>query len=1032
MSIIKNKRRTAVPKRPLNGVLSSFVVAGFSSAALANPQGATIVEGSATITQSSASQLDVISTTDRAIINWNSFSIGSGELTRFQMGSSDSAVLNRVIGGTISQIDGSLTSNGRVYLINPNGVIIGATGMVQTQSFIASTRYLADEDFMNGGEMTFLGTGSGEVHNLGTIVASDGDVALIGDRVVNSGSISAPQGVIALAAGDDIMLAAPGSSRLLVRVAGVTDADAAQIQHTGDLSAAQAELQAVGGNLYALAVNAAGAITATGVQNRGGRIYLTGNAAQINVTGTLTARNSDGAGGSIHIDSGVGYESEARVTGTLNASSTSTGGSINIDSSRIELNDGARLLVSGGSGNAGGVFVGSEEDTNQVIVAEGASIEANSLSGDAGNIELSGAGVYFHGELHARGGASQAQFNIHSGEGVEYTGLADLRAYGDEARFGSVNIDSAYSNLRIAPTDGILPVLDSDALATQLNYGNVKIAANGAGRYIDVFAPLSWQAATRLTLQADDTVDINQAIDGSNGALHLISLNAAVTDLEPATITVRDLWLSAAEQVNLANRVVAQNVTLYDIGGPTWLTNEQNQLGSITFMRDLRAQSGEVDIVDSAGGLSLTTSNVGGIGYSTYGNFRVRTSGNLTLAPEFHTQVGGDVTLVAAGGVLRNQSTAGANVFGTSSTGLGRTRVYASAVGDNGGLEGAAQYNVSYSAEHETAASTGFYYSGSAPQEPGPSDPGPVDPVDPEEPVDPPDPVDPPVIPEPPPLPPSQIIQTALDGNSFEQLSRPSPDDFSRLAANLGVLTPPLPPGDPANWSTGKTDQLEALAELADVKGTNTSKRPIGAPENQPPPERLEQRVLDQIEDMVARLSAFLQAVQSAPGKETAGMSSAQISQLLKSMSPEVLQLLGQQSPHILEQQLAIIMAKLAMEQRNRALDERLAARDQALQELQEKANDMRESAQQLYSGAITSLVMSVVQAATQIAASQAGAVKTPVLRDLNLPQKPDDTKFSAPTPPQLPQHMPPVSLPSAVQARLDALRALEALQNRP
>jgi filamentous hemagglutinin family protein len=1022
MMTVKNKRRAAAPKRPLNSVLTSFVVAGFSSAALANPQGPTIVEGSASINETGAT-LDVF-TNGRAIIQWNSFSIGSGELTRFVMSGADRAVLNRVTGSQVSQIDGRLEANGRVYLINPNGVIIGASGMVQTQSFIASTGYITDEDFLGDDELTVLSVGSNEVHNFGTIQALDGDVALIGKRVINGGEISAPQGVIALAAGNEVMLAAPGSSRLLVRVDGVATSSAAQIEHTGVLNAAQAELQAVGGNLYALAVNAGGQINATGVQNRDGRIYLTADDAQINVTGKLTARNGDGAGGSIHIDTGVGFDSEVRIAGTLNASSTSTGGGINIDSSRIELNDGARLLVSGGSGNAGGVFVGSEEDTNQLLVAEDASIEANSLAGDAGNIDLAGAGVYFYGQVQARGGASQAQFNILSGEGVEYTGLADLRAYGDEPRFGSVNIDSAYANLRIAPTGGVIRVLDSDALATQLNYSNVKIAANGTGRYIDVFAPLTWQSATRLTLQADDTVDINEAIDASNGALHLISRNAGVSDLEPATLTVRDLWLSAAEGVDLANRIVAQNVTLYDIGGRSWLSNEQNQLGSITFMRDLRSVGGAVDIIDSAGGLSLSTSNVGGITYSTDGNFRVRTSGDLTLASAFQAQVDGDVTLVAAGGVLRNQSTAGANVFGASSTGLDRTRVYASAAGENGGLEGAAQYNVSYSLEHETAASTGFYYSGNAPQGPGPSDPDPVDPVD------------PPHVPEPPAAPPSQIIQTALDGNSFEQLTRPPQGDVVRLAANLAPVPALPPPADPANWPTAKTDELERLAQLADLNGVVASKQPKNPDSNQLPQEPPKQRVIDQLDSMIAQIIAFLQTLKDPTGKDTR-VASSQLQQLLGSAPPEVLQFLAQ-SPELFTEQLAVIMTKFAMEQRNSALDERLAARDQARQELQGKANEMRDAAERMQSAAITSLIMSVVQSAVQISMAQQGTIKPPVFREPTIPQqKPNDTKVSAPTPPQnldglnrpdLPVQTPPVSLPAAVQARLDAIRELQNL----
>ncbi|MFC4307856.1 filamentous hemagglutinin N-terminal domain-containing protein [Steroidobacter flavus] len=1016
MTTLKNKRRTAAPKRPLNCVLTTFVVAGFSSAALANPQNSSVVQGNAVVT-TNGSELTV-TTTGRTILNWDSFSIGSGELTRFVMDSANQAVLNRVMGGTLSQIDGRLESNGRLYLINPNGVIIGATGSVQTQSFIASTRDITNADFMDDGDLTFVGVGSGEVHNLGTIQAADGDVALIGKRVLNTGTITASEGIIALAAGDEVMLAAPGSERLLVRVDGVST-QATLIDHTGVLSAAQAELQAAGGNPYALAVNVGGQIIATGVQNRAGRIYLTTDTGLIDVAGTLTAKNSDGSGGGIHLDSTLGAGSEVNVSGTLDASSTSTGGSINIDSSHITLDDGAQLIVSGGSGNAGGVFIGSQSETDSVHVNEGASIEANSGSGDAGNIDLTGAGVYFHGQLHARGGASQGVFNILSGEAIEYTGLADLRSYDNEPRFGSVNIESLYANLTIAAD--LSNVIDVDALATQLNYGNVTLAANRTDRSINVNAPISWQSATRLTLQADGDIGVNEAIEASNGSLHLTSLNGDVTALEPASLTARNLWLSAANDVNLTNRVVAQNVTLYDIGGRISLANEQNQLGAITFSRDLRPQSGEVNIVDSADGLTLTTSNVGGIAYSTDGNFLVRTAGDLTLSQAFQTQVGGDITLVAAGGVFRNQSTAGANVFGTSSTGLERTRVYAASAGENGGLEGPAQYNVSYSDGHAETASTGFYYSGSTPQDPGPSDP--------EEPVDPVDPVDPPPAPEPVPEPPAQIIQTALGGNSFEQLNRP-PENFN-LPPSVPIVLPSPPPAPTPNSVTltsAMTDQLQQLAERAAID-SNPTKQPS-------------QQAIDQLDDAMTQMMAFLQGLSAGAGAPTA----EQLVQKLGSLPPEITQLMNQ-SPALFQQQLAIILTQYAVNAQKASLDDRKQAMDQQLDQVLQAAQQMRDLAIQQMTNAIVTIV-------TQVANTALNAGNDPKTKNPALPKAPEPLPIipplvSAPvkkdpqpssTPPigyQAPRTAPPPivvpvapSLPPALQAQLDAQRQM--LQGSP
>ena len=61
----------------------------------------------------------------------------------------DSYVLNRVTGGTESQILGQLVSNGAVYLVNPNGILIGEEAQVQTAGFIASTLDLLGEDLLD-------------------------------------------------------------------------------------------------------------------------------------------------------------------------------------------------------------------------------------------------------------------------------------------------------------------------------------------------------------------------------------------------------------------------------------------------------------------------------------------------------------------------------------------------------------------------------------------------------------------------------------------------------------------------------------------------------------------------------------------------------------------------------------------------------------------------------------------------------------------------------------------------------------------
>ena len=102
------------------------------SSVLANPDGPNVVRGSVQFANPAANTLNVTNS-HGAIINWQSFSIGAGEVTRFIQDSSSSAVLNRVVGGDVSSILGSLRSNGRVFLINPHGIVFGRDSVIDNR-----------------------------------------------------------------------------------------------------------------------------------------------------------------------------------------------------------------------------------------------------------------------------------------------------------------------------------------------------------------------------------------------------------------------------------------------------------------------------------------------------------------------------------------------------------------------------------------------------------------------------------------------------------------------------------------------------------------------------------------------------------------------------------------------------------------------------------------------------------------------------------------------------------------------------------
>ena len=154
---------------------------------IANPQGAEVVQGDCSV-QGGAHRLEVIQSSDKAIVKWDNFSINKGEITKFIQPSSTSAILNRVTGDSPSQIYGTLKSNGKVYLINQAGVFIGPTGVINSHTFITSALDVADAEFLDGKEMRFLGESKASVVNAGRI-QSNGDILLIAKEVINEGEL---------------------------------------------------------------------------------------------------------------------------------------------------------------------------------------------------------------------------------------------------------------------------------------------------------------------------------------------------------------------------------------------------------------------------------------------------------------------------------------------------------------------------------------------------------------------------------------------------------------------------------------------------------------------------------------------------------------------------------------------------------------------------------------------------------------------------------------------------------------------------
>ncbi|WP_028080596.1 two-partner secretion domain-containing protein [Solimonas soli] len=276
--------------------IAAAVASLLPSLVLANPGGGTVVAGNVNI-GGQGSQMVITQTSNSAIVNWNSFSVGADESVQFVQPNASSAILNRVTGGSPSNILGNIGANGRVFLVNSNGIVFGQGATVNVGSLIATTLDVDNGKFMNGEYAFTRGSAApAGIVNSGSITADGGNVALIADHVSNDGYIGARYGRIALHAGSAFTLSFDEDGLINYEIddiaAGSGGATSAQagVSNSGTLEAAGGIIYmtaATAQNVARAVVNNSGTISATGISTDGGQVELTAT--------TTTTGNGQGA-----------------------------------------------------------------------------------------------------------------------------------------------------------------------------------------------------------------------------------------------------------------------------------------------------------------------------------------------------------------------------------------------------------------------------------------------------------------------------------------------------------------------------------------------------------------------------------------------------------------------------------------------------------------------------------------------------------------------------------------------------------------
>ncbi|WP_182336257.1 MBG domain-containing protein [Stenotrophomonas acidaminiphila] len=533
-------------------------VGSFGVMAQSLPGGGSIASGSGQIGAPGGNQLIINQASDKLAINWQSFNIGAGQKVTFNQPGANSIALNRVLGVDGSVIMGQLDANGRVFLVNPNGILFGASAQVNVGGLVASTLGISDADFV-AGNYRFKGDGSNAaVINHGSLnTSAGGTIALLGGRVSNHGVIVANQGSVALAAGDAMTLDFAGNGLLNLRVdEGMVDAlvenhqliraDGGQVlltAHAGDA-------------LLRTVVNNTGVIEARTLGEKDGRILLLGDfdGGVVNVAGTLDASAPDGGNGGFIETSGahVRIADDVKVT-TLAEPGRGRTGEWLIDPYNVTISNAGSTGMGGFNGSANDSVLNVHTLTN-ALASTGVTVTTGVGGSQAGNITVDAPINWSADTTLTLNAAGSVIINKDITATGTNAGLSLV--YGNGYRLGSgarVTLSGSNASLSLGGTSytlihdlaGLQGVGASGnyALATDLDASATRTWNGGRG-----FAPLQGFSGTFTGL--------GHAVDGltiARGTENNVGLFQAVSG------QVRDLTLS--------NAAITGNITVGAITG---------------------------------------------------------------------------------------------------------------------------------------------------------------------------------------------------------------------------------------------------------------------------------------------------------------------------------------------------------------------------------------------------------------------------------------------------------------------------------
>ena len=321
--------------------------------------------------------------------------------------------------------------------------------------------------------------------NLGKVGALGGDVALIGAKVENDGEVDAPNGTAGLIAGSSVLMrdAALDDGKFAVLVGGAQTSAA----NGGVIAAANAELRAEGGNVYALAGDTAGVIRATGIAAGDGHVWLVADGGGLTVAGTIDAQGAQGGPGQIETSGG-----SVKIGG---ATIDAHGGQWLIDPVNLEIDAASANTIS----NALATSNVTEQTSNNS--ASGTGIQ----SPGEGDITLDSNATISWSSSHLLTLSAYASLNLDGAIDINGTGVLTANAVNGGGNVGAGSALNVTGNINVAGpgivlltaprinVSGAITLAGAGSLATSSNSdppnvidgGNITFTGSGGALAID-------------------------------------------------------------------------------------------------------------------------------------------------------------------------------------------------------------------------------------------------------------------------------------------------------------------------------------------------------------------------------------------------------------------------------------------------------------------------------------------------------------------------------------------------------------------